>query len=116
MENKKYHYIKTRLDETYLCNVPEWVSEDDLPPEDLEIRKALVEFKLYTNDFIRVGFFNKLFNTKTYQKLKQNAVYAQRDLMTVVNKTPYHKAAIRRIVNSMPLNNGGRKALQDYII
>ena len=35
--------------------------------------------------------------------------------MALVNSTPLHKAALRRIVSVMPEDNGGREALRDYL-
>ncbi len=37
------------------------------------------------------------------------------NLIQLVNRTLNCKAAIRRIVNSMPESNGGREALQDFL-
>ncbi|WP_223170117.1 hypothetical protein [Salmonella enterica] len=87
------------------------VEEGSIPDEELEVRKQLAALKLCEERLRKCGFFWRLFNSEEYKGYLHITKTVNDNLMNLVNRTPQHKAAIRRIVNSMPENNGGREFL-----
>lgn len=108
-------YLNNPLDERYLIEPGEYVEEGAIPDEELEVRKQLAALKLCEERLRKCGFFWCLFNSEENKGYLHIAKTVNDNLMKLVNRTPQHKAAIRRIVNSMPENNGGRESLKDFI-
>ncbi|MBA4823897.1 hypothetical protein H2241_23625 [Pantoea ananatis] len=79
------------------------------------MRQALTAMYVLTNRLMNIGLWDRLFRTRKYSSASRPATEAQRQLMALVNSTPLHKAALRRIVSVMPEGNGGREALMDYL-
>ncbi|MBW1215861.1 hypothetical protein ACQV2E_23690 [Pantoea allii] len=103
------------LDETYLSPPGDTYTEGELPEEETEVRQALTAMYVLTNRLMNIGLCDRLFRTRKYSSASGSATEAQRQLMALVNSTPLHKAALRRIVSVMPEDNGGREALMDYL-
>lgn len=108
-------YLNDPLDERYLIEPGEYVEEGTIPDEELEVRKQLATLKLCEERLRKCGFFWRLFNSEEYRGYLHITKTVNDNLMALVNRTPQHKAAIRRIVNSMPESNGGREALKDFL-
>ena len=108
-------YLVDPLDEVYIEPPDAWVSEGMLPPQDFEVREALMELKLTTDRVHSFGFIARLTKSTAYRNAIQVARAKADALGELVNRSREHKAAIRRIVNSMPQNNGGREMLAAYI-
>ncbi len=108
-------YITDPLQERYLVPPGDWVQAGMLPPEEFEVRAALVEAKIFTERVMSFGFFSLVFGTAKYRQAYEVAREKQRTLMELVNSSPAHKAAARRIVNDLLPSNGLRDALQSYI-
>ncbi|HBJ6256008.1 hypothetical protein JVB16_21470 [Enterobacter hormaechei] len=108
-------YLNDPLDERYLLEPEEYVEKGAIPDEELEVRKQLVALKLCEDRLRKCSFFWRLFNSEEYKGYLHIAKTVNDNLMQLVNRTPQHKAAIRRIVNSMPESNGGREALKDFL-
>ncbi|NQE77603.1 hypothetical protein [Pantoea ananatis] len=103
------------LDESYLSPPGDTYMEGELPEEETEVRQALTAMYVLTNRLMNIGLWDRLFRTRKYSSASRSATEAQRQLMALVNSTPLHKAALRRIVSVMPEDNGGREALMDYL-
>lgn len=111
-----WRFVSDALDETYIYGpIPFFASERDLPPEDLEVRQGLLAYKLALERTNVLHFFSVLFRTAKAQALFGQVQREHSKLMDLVNKSPAHKVAIRRIVNDMPQGNGGREALADFV-
>ena len=109
-------FVNDALDETYTGGpIPFFVSEQDLPPEDLEVRQGLLSYKLALERTNLLHFFSVLFRTAKAQAVFGQVQREHAKLMAFVNKSPEHKAAIRRIVNDMPEGNGGREILAEFV-
>lgn len=104
-------YLNNPLDEEYLVIPGEFVEEGAIPPEEMDVLRALVAMKVSTGKAGQYGIVARLFRTDDFRKSLAAAVTSQKELMELVNRTPLHKAAIRRIVNAMPPGNGGREAI-----
>lgn len=114
--SKRYSkYLQNILDETYLTPPDDIVTEGELPQEDFEVRNATIKIKFMADMVVSYGFLKRIFNAKDYKKCVISLVQAENELMELVNKTPIHQAAIRRIINNMPIDNGGRDTLKKYI-
>lgn len=107
-------YLVDPLAEVYIEPPEAWVSDGMLPPQDLEVREALVELKFATDRLHTFGFVSRMMKSPDYRHALQAAQTKAEALGELVNRSREHKAAIRRIVNAMPLNNGGREALSAY--
>lgn len=103
------------LDETYLNPPGDFCADGELPEEEMEVRQALISMYVLTNRLMNFNLWKRLFRTREYSSYKSLATDAQQQLMQLVNSTPLHKAALRRIVSVMPEDNGGREALRDYL-
>ncbi|WP_367144222.1 hypothetical protein [Pantoea stewartii] len=103
------------LDETYLSPPGDFCAEGELPAEETEVRQALTAMYVLTNRLMNISSWHRLFRTRKYSSASRSATEAQRQLMALVNSTPLHKAALRRILSEMPEDNGGREALRDYL-
>lgn len=80
-----------------------------------EVRQALTAMYVLTNRLINISSLHRLFKTRKYSSATLPATEAQRQLISLVNSTPLHESALRRIVTVMPEDNGGREALRDYL-
>jgi hypothetical protein len=109
-------YINHPLDEKYVDPPGELVLEGMLPPQEFEVRRALVELKLFTEMAADYGFLRRLLNRPKYLQVLRIATEKQQVLRELVNSSPEHKAALRRIVNAMPERNGGREVLASYLV
>lgn len=107
--------VNDPLDETYLNLPGDYIAEGELPKEEIEVHKELVSMYVLTNRLMNFNLWERLFRTRKYCSASSLAINAQRQLMELVNSTPLHKAALRRIVSAMPEDNGGREALRDYL-
>lgn len=107
-------FLTDPLAEKYITPPGDWVSEGMLPHQEFEVRHALVEMKVATEQIASIGFFERLLKSSSYRQAYEMAQDKQRTLMLLVNSSPEHKAAIRRIVSEMPSGNGGREALAAY--
>jgi len=103
------------LDETYLSPPGDYCAEGELPEEETEVRQALITMYVMTNRLLNISIWDRLYRIRKYSSASRSATEAQRTLMVLVNSTPSHKAALRRIVSVMPQDNGGREALMDYL-
>jgi len=103
------------LDETYLSPPGDFCAEGELPAEETEVRQALTAMYVLTNRLVNISLWDRLLGTRKYSSASRAETEAQRRLMVLVNSTPLHKAALRRIVSVMPEDNGGREALRDYL-
>lgn len=109
-------YVHHPLDETYRV-VPE---EDALPRQALpeaewDVRNAVAAMKLLSNEVYGHSFWQRLTRTEGARTAMEKLNWIQQKLMDLVNSSPEHKAAIRRIVNAMPKEKGGPAALAAYI-
>ncbi|KXS54107.1 MAG: hypothetical protein AWU57_1498 [Marinobacter sp. T13-3] len=107
-------FVQSPTDEHYLHAPGSYIPDGMLPPEDHQVREALMEMKLFTEKALAFSFISRLFRTANFKKAESLAREKQSGLMRLVNSSLEHKAAIRRIVNSMPDGNGGREALLRY--
>lgn len=104
-------YLIDPLAETYLVPPGAAVCDGMLPPEEFEVRRALLEMKLLTEHVRAFSWLSRIFGSVAYREARDAAAESQKALLCLVNSTHEHKAAIRRIVNAMPPNNGGRESL-----
>lgn len=107
-------YLIDPLAEHYIVPPGFSVTDGMLPPEEFAVRKALVEMKLFTERYMSFGVFKRFFHRDEYVAAGKLASRKQEALAHLVNSGPLYKAALRRIVNAMPEDNGGREALREY--
>ncbi|EAM5005941.1 hypothetical protein EIM70_22650 [Salmonella enterica] len=108
-------FLLTELDTQYLEIPGDWVEEGEIPEEEMEVRRYLAGFKMASDKVNSFGCLSRLFKSEEYRAYKEMFDIMSNKLLELVNKTPEHKAALHRIVNAMPENNGGRQALEKYL-
>lgn len=108
-------FLADSLAETYIEPPDAWISDGMLPPQEMEVRKALVTFKFASDSVESFGLLSRMIGSTRYRDAKNQLQLASKSLMTLVNSSREHKAAIRRIVSAMPVNNGGREILAAYV-
>lgn len=108
-------YMNSPLDETYSQIPGELIEEGTIPEEEMEVRRCLAAVKVMLDKAACLGGITRLLKTKAYRDVISLLKFHEANLMEVVNKSPYHKAAIHRIVSAMPKDNGGRKYLLKYL-
>lgn len=108
-------YLQTKLDTQYLETPGDCVAEGEIPEEEMEVRRYLAGFKMASDKVNSFGFLSRLFKSEEYRAYKEMFDIMSNKLLELVNRTPEHKAALHRIVNTMPENNGGRQALEEYL-
>lgn len=62
-----------------------------------------------------MGLAARLITRAEHRKSVDLAEERERALFALVNSTRAHKAAIRQIVNAIPIANGGHHALSDFL-
>lgn len=107
-------YINSLLDEEYKVNPGDFIEEGSLPKEEMEVRYCLMAVKVALDKVSQYGYFSHVLKTRNYRMATDLLKQYEENLMITVNKSPIHKAAVRRIVNAMPINNGGRDILLRY--
>ena len=90
-------YIDTPLDHEYRVIPPNWVAEGMLPPEDFEMRRAVAEMKLATEHWLALSFWQCLLGSTEAKKARALALKKQHELRLLAQKSPAHKAALRRV-------------------
>jgi hypothetical protein len=108
-------YLNTPLDNEYIVDpADDCIPEGVLPPEDFEVRRAIVEMKLATEHWRGLGLLHRLMLTEKANKAKALAVRKQRELHLLIQRSPEHTAAFRRIIDSMR-DDVGREVLSSYL-
>lgn len=108
-------FLNDPLDEHYLIPLPDSYVEGELPVEEVSVRHSLLEYRARYDALQSCGLLAIIFKTEEYRSTKSMLEKSHSRLLELVNSSPLHKAAIRRIVNDMPSGNGGREALREFI-
>lgn len=108
-------YVSDLLDKHYTQPVPEWVERTELPAEDFEVRKALMKYKCALMNWNSCSWISAIFRTKRFMDAKLLHDNQFKELEKVISCSAIHKAALHRVVNAMPANNGARKALASLL-
>lgn len=111
---KRVRFLTDPLAETYIEPLGAWISDGMLPPQEMEVREALVAFKIASDKIASMGLLSRMIGSR-YREAKNQHQQASQSLLTLVNSSQEHKAAIRRIVSAMPRDNGGCEFLSAYL-
>ena len=104
-------FLVSSFDEKYLVPIPSNIPDGMLPPEDFEVRNALVGVRFYTERIGDVGFIATLFRTEKYRVAKALAEGNINQLKKLTSTSRAHSAALKRIINDMPAGNGFKEFL-----
>lgn len=108
-------FILDPLDEVYTVVPRETVPAGMLPEADFDVRAALADIATAEVEVLSLGLFATFARLPSYRKL-QAVVRAKQDaLAALVASSPEHKAAMRRIVNTLGEQSKSRKELARYI-
>ena len=108
-------YLIDPLADEYLVAPGDDVPTAMLPPEEWEVRRALVDLKLAADHAAEMGPLTRIFNRAECAARKLTAANKREALRALLSSSRAHQAALRRIVGAMPLDNGGREALTPYL-
>ncbi|MCE7534211.1 hypothetical protein [Acinetobacter nosocomialis] len=96
-QDEKIRLINHPLDEVYLVDeIPSSVTGGMLPYQEFEVRKAVIAMLGGQHLEKPAGFFKQII------KKANVATQSQLDFQNLVNSSPEHKAALRRIISTMP--------------
>ena len=115
IDGQEVRYLVDPLADEYLVAPGEAVPRAMLPPEEWEVRNALIEMKFATERVAEMGLIARTVNRAEYDARWQAAVAKQKALRELVQSTRAHRAALRRIVSVMPADGGGREVLAPYL-
>lgn len=90
--------INHPLDETYLSAPGDYFLEGMLPRAEQQVTAAMIEMAISSRKYAEFGFFRSLFHKSEYENAKCLAIEKQKNLRALVNSTPEHKAAFKRIL------------------
>ncbi|HFF8253862.1 hypothetical protein [Acinetobacter baumannii] len=94
---EKIKLINHPLDEVYLVDeIPSNATGGILPYQEFEVRKAMIVMLSGQHLEKPAGFLNNLF------KKTNVATQSQLDFQKLVNSSPEHKAALKRIISTLP--------------
>lgn len=110
-------YINTSLDETYkLIPMTDLIETKELPLADFEVREALLMVKISTEALRHTPILSKIFSTNEYKNSKETAMNCQAKLRDVINSSPEHMAAFKRLMDAArKLGTGMDIALSSYL-
>ena len=104
-------FLLSPFDTKYLTPPGEDIPDGMLPPEDFEVRTALIGVRVATERIGEVGFIATLFRTEKYRAAQALAEKYQNEFKQLVNSSRAHGAALQRIMDAMPPGNGFREFL-----
>lgn len=97
--DEKIRFINHQLDEVYLVDeIPSNVTGGMLPYQEFEVRKAMIIMLRGQHLEKPVGFLKQIV------KKANAATQSQLDFQNLVNSSPEHKAALKRIISLLPNN------------
>ncbi|ACC59018.1 hypothetical protein MW722_003649 [Acinetobacter baumannii] len=106
LNGREVQFLLNPLDEKYVEDPAifadySYIKAGMLPPEEFEIRHALKMMILNENMLSRFSPLKKIFYKKDFQDVKIAAKYWREVLLNLMNKSPQHKAAIKRIASTI---------------
>lgn len=108
---KMTQLLQHPLDEHYLIEpMPSYVPEDLLPPEDFEVAEALRAHlsALHQREQLGISGMIRFFLFRWEKAAQANRLVKQTEdqLQQVVGQSAIHRAALKRIVNGLPIEYG----------
>lgn len=107
-------YVSNKLQERYNEPPGDFVFEGELPAEDLELREALAAMKVAAIKLSSFGIWARIFSSEPYRHGKEIVRGVQTHVVSLVNQSDVHRAALMRIIEAMPRNNGFREQFPNY--
>jgi len=108
-------YVYSKLDREYTQDPGDIVEENELPAEELEIRKVL---SINLQIWLRLSEITKLYsllNRKHSAKMKEDFINTTKRLVELVDKSPEHRAAMHRILSLMPEQSESRDFYSKFL-
>ncbi|AZN69856.1 MULTISPECIES: hypothetical protein [Acinetobacter calcoaceticus/baumannii complex] len=106
LNGRNIQFLLNPLDEKYLEDPAifthyRYIKGGMLPPEEFEIRQALRKVIFYEKTISSFGLLNKIIHQEQYQEAQVEAKVWKEKLLNLMNKSPQHEAAIKRIVSTL---------------
>ncbi|AFN34973.1 hypothetical protein ACRFV7_005335 [Klebsiella oxytoca] len=110
-------FMNDPLDEQYLLSpaIVGSYADGEIPAEEIEVRDAVIRFKVTGDQALSMNLFHRLFHYQRYREVRASFDKSGLTLVDVVNRTPFHKAAMRRIYSDLPEQSIARRVLVDFI-
>lgn len=92
-------FMNDPLDEEYLVSpgIVGSYADGEIPAEEIEVREAVIRFKVTGDQVLSMNLFHRLFHYQRYSEVRASFNKSRLALVDVVNRSPFHKAAMRRI-------------------
>ncbi|HHG7143497.1 hypothetical protein AAGQ22_18080 [Klebsiella pneumoniae] len=110
-------FMNDPLDEKYLLSpsIEGFYAEGEIPAEEIEVWDAVMRFKFTGDQALSMNLFHRLFHYQRYREVRASFNKSRLALVDVVNRSPFHKAAMRRIYSDLPEQSIARRVLGDFI-
>nr|WP_246863230.1 hypothetical protein [Klebsiella pneumoniae]UPG22106.1 hypothetical protein J9B67_000420 [Klebsiella pneumoniae]UPG22259.1 hypothetical protein J9B63_001065 [Klebsiella pneumoniae]UPG29130.1 hypothetical protein J9A74_000420 [Klebsiella pneumoniae]UPG29557.1 hypothetical protein J9A12_000420 [Klebsiella pneumoniae] len=110
-------FMNDPLDEEYLVSpgIVGSYADGEIPAEEIEVREAVIRFKVTGDQVLSMNLFHRLFHYRRYSEVRASFNKSRLALVDVVNRSPFHKAAMRRIYSDLPEQSIARRVLVDFI-
>ncbi|MDC4411848.1 hypothetical protein NQ656_17550 [Acinetobacter baumannii] len=118
LNGRNVQFLLNPLDEEYVEDPAifvnyRYIKGGMLPPEEFEIRHALRKVSLYEKTISSFGLLSKIHHQKQFQEAQAEAKIWKEKLLNLMNKSPQHKAAIKRIAST--LTGDGLERLKQFL-
>ncbi|MEQ0006716.1 hypothetical protein ABLU95_10840 [Klebsiella sp. GG_Kp146] len=110
-------FMNDPLDEEYLLSpgIAGSYTDGEIPEEEIEVMAALIRFKYKGDQVLSLNLCYRLFRYQYYRKARISFDKSRLTLVDVVNRSPFHKAAMLRIYSDLPEQSIARRVLVDFI-
>ena len=110
-------FMNDPLDEEYLVSpgIVGSYADGEIPAEEIEVREAVIRFKVTGDQVLSMNLFHRLFHYRRYSEVRASFNKSRLALVDMVNRSPFHKAAMRRIYSDLPEQSIARRVLVDFI-
>ncbi|AQV34029.1 TPA: hypothetical protein REY24_005316 [Klebsiella pneumoniae] len=110
-------FMNDPLDEEYLVSpgIVGSYADGEIPAEEIEVREAVIRFKVTGDQVLSMNLFHRLFHYRRYSEVRASFNKSRLALVDMVNRSPFHKAAMRRIYSDLPEQSIARRVLLDFI-
>ncbi|MBQ5183387.1 hypothetical protein FD819_29090, partial [Klebsiella variicola] len=82
---------------------------------NLKIRISLRRVSILRGEDQSMNLFHRLFHYQRYREVRASFNKSRLALVDMVNRSPFHKAAMRRIYSDLPEQSIARRVLLDFI-
>lgn len=117
---REVRFVKSPLDEKYLVTPGPYkaIRSGMIPPEEFDVAKALILYRLALEDRERLGFWGVIsswLSTKRAKAIQDGIDSTGTVLKTVIAQSPAHRAAFKRMYHALEEFGDAQKILGSFL-